>query len=402
MSSDDASLIPIVDTQALADFCERVSQASHVAVDCEFMRENTYYSDLCLIQVAASEHAAIIDPKAPGLSMEPLFRLLNESPVLKVVHAGSQDFEIFYNLTGRTPTPAFDTQIAAMALGLGEQIGYQGLVEKLLGISVEKGARFTDWSRRPLDERQLRYAIGDVTHLAALFPKMLDRLLKRGRGEWLDDEMNRLMDAETYRVDPDQVWRRIKLPSRKLDVLGRLKALAAWREREAQRRDLPRGRLMKDEALAELAANPPKNQDKLGQVRGIPSSWSSNEIGRHVLDVLAAAPPLDRGEVDDNARGSSGGKRNAQVADLLKLLLKIRCDEEDVAARLICRTSDLDALAAGEREGLAILSGWRYDLFGRDAVDLVEGRLAFSVRNGQTSMARLDGSETQGPEASSG
>jgi len=381
---------PITTTAALSALCQRFAQADFVAIDTEFMREHTYYSDLCLVQLATLDEAAIVDPKAEGLSLDPLLHLLNNEPVLKLVHAAGQDFEIFYNLSGRLPAPAFDTQVAAMAMGMGEQISYQNLVEKMLGISIEKGARFTDWGRRPLEPRQLSYAVGDVTHLAALFPKMLEQLRRKNRGEWLDEEMARLTDPETYSIDPETVWQRIRLPSRKLEVLGRLKAIAAWREREAQRRNLPRGRLLKDETLADLALTPPRNQASLGKVRGVPASWAENEMGAAVMRVLDAAEPLPREEMPDRGDARPLGRRAALVADLLKLLLKIRCDEADVAPKLVCRSDELERLAAGERNGLPILEGWRFTMFGRDALDLVEGRLAFSVRDGQTQLTRLE------------
>lgn len=384
----------ITDTETLHALCDRLAQADFVAVDTEFMREHTYYSELCLIQVATPKEAAIIDPMAADLSLDPFLRLMNEEPVLKLVHAASQDFEIFHNLSGQVPTPAFDTQVAAMALGLGEQISYQNLVEKMLGVSIEKGARFTDWARRPLDKRQLDYAIGDVTYLAQLFPKMLAALKAKGRGQWLDEEMARLTDPATYSVDPETVWQRIRLPSRKLEVLGRLKALAAWRERAAQQRDIPRGRLLKDETLAELALNPPKTQAQITRVRGVPASWAENEIGATVVQVLHKALPLPREEAPDRGDSRPLGRRAALVADLLKLLLKIRCDEVDIAPKLVCRSDELEALAAGARSGLSILEGWRYEAFGRDAVDLIEGRLAFSVCDGQTLLTRVAEAET--------
>ena len=225
------------------------------------MRENTYWPDLCLVQIANTEEAAAIDPKAEGLDLAPLLNLLvNNDDVLKVFHAGGQDLEIVFNLTGGTPHPLFDTQIAAMALGLGEQVGYSNLVENMLGKSLDKGARFTDWGRRPLDKRQIDYAIGDVTYLATLFPKMLSRLKKTGRGAWLDQEMERLADPTNYANDPAQAWKKVRISSRKPDVLGRLKALAAWREIEARQKNLPRGRIMKDETLADIASHPPADQ----------------------------------------------------------------------------------------------------------------------------------------------
>jgi ribonuclease D len=380
----------ITDSDSLLKLCERLAKSSFVAVDTEFMRENTYWPDLCLVQIGNEEEAAAIDPKAEGLDLTPLLNLLvNNEDVLKVFHAGGQDLEIIFNLTGGTPHPLFDTQIAAMALGLGEQVGYSNLVESMLGNSLDKGARFTDWARRPLDKRQIDYAIGDVTYLAALFPKMLQRLRKTGRGDWLDQEMERLGDPANYANDPAQAWKRVKISSRKAEVLGRLKALAAWREIESRSKNLPRGRIMKDETLADVASHPPASQEALGRVRGLSAAWQSNDIGARMMDALASAHPLPATEMpirDDRQPGL--GREGALVADLLKLLLKIRARESNVAARLIARSEELELLAAGRREGLSILEGWRFEEFGRDALDLVEGRLAFAIREGKLAMTR--------------
>jgi ribonuclease D len=383
----------ITESKQLAEFCARIAKSRFVAVDTEFMRENTYYPELCLVQLADENEAAAIDPKADGLDLTPLLDLItNNENILKIFHAGGQDIEIFYNMTGRTPHPLFDTQIAAMALGQGEQIGYSNLVDLWLGIHLDKGARFTDWSRRPLDKRQIDYAIGDVTHLAAIFPKMLDKLVKTGRGEWLNDEMERLADADNYRNDPETVWRRIKLQTRKADVLGRVKALGAWRESEAQRKNIPRGRIMKDETIADIASHPPNSQADLAKVRGLSPAWKENDIGARLMAVLADAQPLSREEMPERGHNGPGpGKEGALVADLLKLLLKIRSREINVASRLITRSDELERLAAGEREGLELLSGWRFEQFGRDALDLVEGRLAFAVENGRLRMTRTEG-----------
>ncbi|MEG3143990.1 ribonuclease D [Sphingomonas sp. RT2P30] len=380
----------ISDTATLANLCTRLADADFVCVDTEFMRESTFFPELCLIQIADTQEAAAIDPMAPGLDLAPLLELLvaNDN-VLKVFHAGGQDLEIIYNLTGKTPYPLFDTQVAAMALGQGEQVGYSNLVDSFLGIQVDKGARFTDWSRRPLDARQIEYAIGDVTHLAKIFPKMLDRLRSTGRGAWLDIEMERLGDPSNYANDPDVAWKRVRIAGRKPEVLGRLKALARWRELEARGKDLPRGRIVKDETLADLAGHPPKRQADLARVRGLSATWAQNDIGARLMAALEDAKPMSAEEMparDDRKPGL--GKDGALVADLLKLLLKIRSRDIDVAARLLARTEELEALAAGQRDGLAILSGWRFDQFGRDALDLVEGRLAFTVIGGKLKMTR--------------
>jgi ribonuclease D len=382
----------ITDTESLAALCERLARSPFVAVDTEFMRENTYWPDLCLVQIADEEEAAAIDPKAEGIDLTPLLNLLvNNEHVLKVFHAGGQDIEIIYNLTGGTPHPMFDTQIAAMALGLGEQIGYSNLCESLLGKTLDKGARFTDWARRPLDKRQIDYAIGDVTHLAALFPRMLDRLRKTNRGAWLDQEMERIADPANYMNDPASAWKKVRVQSRKAEVLGRLKALAAWREIEARSKNLPRGRIMKDETLADVAMHPPATQEKLAQVRGLSPSWRTNDIGARLMEALANSDPLSPSEMPPREDKSPGlGKEGALIADLLKLLLKIRARESNVAPRLIARSEELELLAAGRRQNLQILEGWRFEEFGRDALDLVEGRLAFAVRGGKMVMTRAE------------
>jgi ribonuclease D len=382
----------ITDSKTLAELCSRLARSPFVAVDTEFMRENSYWPDLCLIQIADESEAAAIDPKAEGMDMTPLLELMvNNEDVLKVFHAGGQDIEIVHNLTGKTPHPLFDTQIAAMALGQGDQVGYSNLVDSWLGITLDKGARFTDWSRRPLDQRQIDYAIGDVTHLVKIFPRMLAKLRKTGRGDWLDQEMERLADPSNYVTIPDEAWQRIKIPSRKPEALGRLRALAAWREREAQNKNLPRGRIVKDETMADIAAHPPRIQPDLARVRGLSGSWAGNDIGSRLMSALASATPLTAAEMptrDDRTPGL--GKDGTLVADLLKLLLKIRARESSVAPRLLAKTEELEMLAAGRRDGLAILEGWRFEQFGRDAVALVDGRLAFAVRGGKLMMTMTD------------
>lgn len=382
----------VTTTEALADLCVRWATSPFIAVDTEFMRENTYWPDLCLIQVADEHEAAAIDPKADGLDLKPLLDLLTDNEdVLKVVHAGGQDIEIICNLTGKTPHPMFDTQIAAMALGQGEQVGYSNLVDSWLGIQLDKGARFTDWARRPLDKRQIDYAIGDVTHLAVIFPKMLEKLRKTGRGVWLNDEMERIADPSNYVTDPQMAWKRVKVSSRKPEILGRLKALAAWREVEARGKNIPRGRIMKDETLADLAMHPPRHQQDLSRVRGLSASWAGNDIGGRLMDAIEAAKPLSADELparDDRKPGL--GKEGALVADLLKLLLKIRARDIDVAPRLLARSDELDMLAAGHKTGLAVLDSWRFEQFGQDALDLVEGRLAFAVVNGRLKITRIE------------
>jgi ribonuclease D len=283
-----------------------------------------------------------------------------------------------------------------MAISQSEQIGYSNLVESWMGLTIDKGARFTDWSRRPLTERQIEYAIGDVTHLSKIFPKMLKRLIKTGRGEWLDQEMEKLADPEHYRNDPAQAWKRIKAAGRNHAMLGRLKAIAEWREIEAQGKNIPRGRIARDETLADIASHPPKQQADLAKVRGLSQGWKDNDIGKRLMNTIAKAEPLTDDELPPRTpKGAPLGKEGSLVADLLKLLLKIRAREIDVAARLLARSEDLELLAAGVRKKLPILEGWRYEVFGRDALALVEGKLAFAVENGKLKMTRVE-EETSG------
>ena len=381
----------ITTTEALSDLCTRLAKSEFVAVDTEFMRENTYWPELCLVQIANTEEAAAIDPMADGIDLTPLLDLMcNNEDVLKVFHAGGQDVEIIVNMTGKTPHPIFDTQIAMMAISQSEQIGYANLVETWMGLTIDKGARFTDWSRRPLTDRQIEYAIGDVTHLATIFPRILKKLIKTGRGIWLDAEMEKLADPSNYITDPGVAWKRIRQPGRNPQVLGRMKALAAWRESEAQHKNIPRGRIMRDETLADIASHPPKVQADLAKVRGLSAAWKDNDIGKRLMKVLAEAEPLSKDEMPEKAgRGEPLGKEGALVADLLKLLLKIRAREIDVAARLLTRAEEMEALAAGVRD-LPVLQGWRFEVFGKDALDLVEGKLAFAVEKGRLKMTHID------------
>ncbi len=387
---------PLITTSdELADLCERLAKSDFVCVDTEFMRENTYYPLLCLIQIGNEEEAAAVDPLADNLDLTPLLDLLTDNEdVLKIFHAGGQDVEIIYNLTGKTPHPIFDTQIAMMAISQSEQIGYANLVESWLNKTIDKGARFTDWSRRPLTERQIEYAIGDVTYLAKIFPRMLKKLIKTDRGAWLDAEMEKLADPANYANDLEVAWHRIRAPGRNAQVLGRLKALAAWRETEAQGKDIPRGRIIRDETLADIASHPPKQQADLAKVRGLSQAWKENDIGKRLMRVLRDAEPLDASEMPEKPkRGAPLGKEGALVADLLKLLLKIRSREIDVASRLLTRSDELEALAAGVRK-LPVLEGWRYDVFGKDALELVEGKLAFAVEKGRLKMTHIDDVES--------
>ena len=369
----------IVDTAALSELCARLSQAPYITIDTEFMRERTYWPQLCLVQVADAREARAIDPLAPGIDLAPLFAVMNNPKVLKVFHAARQDVEIFFHLSGKVPAPLFDTQVAAMVCGFGDAVSYETLAAKLAKARIDKSQRFTDWSHRPLAERQLTYALADVTHLRIAYEKLERQLEKDGRGDWLEDEMAVLTDPATYRLDPDEAWRRLKPRTGNARTLMLLKALAAWREREAQNRDMPRQRVIRDEALLEIAASAPTTIDELARTRGLSRGLADGRIGAAILATVAQA--LETPEADwpkpearvDLPRGLG------PVVDLLKVLLKLKCDEHDVAQRLVASSSDLEAIAADDQADVPAMQGWRRSLFGEDALRLKHGKVALAL-----------------------
>lgn len=367
----------ITETTQLEAFCARHAEAPYLLIDTEFLREQTYYPKLCLVQAAGPEEAVVIDALAPGMSLEALRPLLAAPEIVKVFHAGRQDLEIFLNLFGFVPAPLFDTQLAAMVCGYGEQVAFETLVRRIAGQQLDKVSRFTDWSRRPLSERQLDYALADVVHLRPVYLELARQLAERDRGAWIAEETAALTDPALYRVEPSQAWQRIKVRSNDLRFLGRLKALAEWREREAQQRDLPRQRLIKDEQLQEIAAHSPSDPETLAHARGISQEMARGKLGQKILAALAAAKPLDREERPRRPDRPAGNVAGAS-SDLLRVLLRMASEEHEVASRLIAGGAELDRLAAGETEGLAVLQGWRRRIFGADALALSEGRLALA------------------------
>lgn len=369
---------PIVDTDALAALCQQLAQHDFVAVDTEFLRENTYYPQLCLIQLAAGTATASVDPLAEGIDLAPLFELLLNERIIKVFHAGRQDLEIFLHLMDRLPTPIFDTQVAAMVCGYGEQVGYDRLVKGVLDINLDKGPRFTDWAQRPLSERQLRYALDDVIHLAAIYPMIRDEISQAGRDGWLKEEIAILTNPGIYRLEPMEAWTRVKQRGNKPAALNRLRYLAAWRETEARRRNLPKSRLIKDETLIALADSNPAERKAFDRIRGFPGGAGSKLVDP-VLKTLANAadaPKEDWPKVERNRRNPPP----QATADLLRVLLKHCAETAGVAPRLIANSDDLDRIALGDRDGINALNGWRQEIFGRHAIDLVEGRIALSAK----------------------
>ena len=368
----------IADNETLREFCRELEGAPYLAVDTEFLREKTYHARLCLVQVAHGQHAAAIDPLAKGLDLAPLSRLLSDPSKVKVLHSASQDLGIFLRLMGHLPGPVFDTQIAASVCGFGHQPGYAGLVESILGLSIDKTNQATDWSLRPLTADQVSYAIGDVTHLCVIYERLLAILEERRRAEWVEEEMSALMDPSKYRVDPETAYRRVKIrrPSPKNLVV--LKALARWREETAVERDLPRNWIVRDEALAEIAQHFPTDARALARVRGLKDSVAEGAYGRAILHAQreALATPEEEWPTPTGSGPPPPGT-DSGVA-LLQALLKLRSDAAEVSSPMIAKREDLESIATGEFTGVRALSGWRRELFGQDAEALVTGRLALT------------------------
>jgi len=369
-------MTPITTTAELAAFCDKLKGEPFVAVDTEFMRETTYWPKLCLIQAATATAEAVIDPLADGLDLEPFLAVMRDPAILKVFHAARQDVEIFNNLKAM-PTPLFDTQVAGMAAGFGEQIAYDALVRQMLKVEIDKSSRFTDWARRPLAESQLSYALADVTHLAKLYPMLRARLEKEARLVWVMDEMTALTDPANYDVDPDNAWKRLKPRRHTPKYLAVYKAVAAWRERTAQMRDQPRGRILKDEAIDELATQAPTDAAGLDRLRSVPKGYSGSKFGPDLLEAVREAlrDPEAYAPVVERPKPSNSPAAGA-VVELLKVLLKARAEDAGVASKLIATVSDLEMIANDDDAETPALKGWRREAFGEDALRIKRGELA--------------------------
>jgi ribonuclease D len=370
-------MTPITTTAELAVFCDKLKGQPFVAVDTEFMRETTYWPKLCLIQAAGANGVeACIDPMAEGMDLEPFLEIMRDTNILKVFHAARQDVEIFNNLQAM-PRPLFDTQVAGMAAGFGEQIAYDALVRQMLRIELDKSSRFTDWARRPLSDNQLTYALADVTHLAALYPILRERLEKEGRLGWVTDEMANLTDPAVYDVEPENAWKRLRPRKHTAKYMAVYKAVAAWRERTAQTRDQPRGRILKDEAIDEVATQAPTDADQLDRLRSVPKGFSGSRFGPDLLAAIREAlkDPEAYAPVVERSRSAPSPAAGA-VVELLKVLLKARAEEAGVASKLIATVSDLEQIANDDESDNAALKGWRREAFGEDALKLKRGELA--------------------------
>ena len=369
----------ITTTQELADFAAALRERPFVAVDTEFMREKTYWPILCLIQAAAEGLEAIIDPLADGIDLTPFHEVLADASVTKVFHAARQDVEIFFQMTGAAPNPLFDTQVAAMACGYGDQVGYEPLMRNLLNASIDKGSRFTDWARRPLTDKQLTYALSDVTYLREAYPIILEQLDDGGRHAWVAEEMQQLADASLYNTAPEDAWRRLKLRGVRPPELGPLIKVAAWREREAQRRNVPRARIAKDDAIYELARMRPKSAEDLSRARSTPKGFERSAQGAALLKAVAEGVAMEKADLPRIERNNNRPPPPSDVVELLKVLLKRQCEEYKVAPRLIASSSDLEELALNVNADIPAMNGWRREVFGDRAQALMEGRLAMRL-----------------------
>ena len=380
----------ITDNRTLADFCARLSDAPYVTVDTEFLRDTTYWPRLCLVQVGGPEEVAAIDALADGLDLQPLFALLRNPEVLKVFHSGRQDMEIFHNLMdGDLPHPIFDTQVAAMVCGFGEQVGYDTLARKITGAQIDKASRFADWSKRPLTDKQLDYALSDVTHLRQIYDHLRGELQRSGRARWLDEEMAILTDPATYRQQPEDAWQRLKTRSSDRKYLAVLREVAAWREREAQCRDVPRNRVLRDEQIQDIAAHAPRDQQTLARTRGLGADFARGRLGEGVLTAVETAlalPKNERPQPPDKPDLPSG---MGPLIELLKVLLKTKCEEHGVAQKLVATTAELERIAADDRAAVAALGGWRKEVFGDAALALKHGKLALAAEGRKVKLIEL-------------
>jgi ribonuclease D len=376
---------PIRATSELADACRRMAKYPFVTIDTEFLRETTYYPLLCVAQMASADEAVVIDALAPGIDLAPFYALMANEKVTKVFHAARQDIEIVWHAAKLIPHPIFDTQVAAMVLGYGDSISYDQLVQRITGDALDKSHRFTDWTRRPLSEAQLRYAISDVTHLREVYLKLVEDLRQRGRAEWVEDEMRVLTSPETYRLEPENAWQRLKTRVRKPKELAVLIEVAAWREREAQARDVPRSRVLKDEVIADIAVQAPTSAENLTHLRSLPKGFERSRWGEAILAAVARGLARDTKTLPRPMRAQSAAN-GAAVVELLKVLLRMVSERHHVAAKVIATVDDLERIAADDAADVPALTGWRHELFGEKALALKHGRLALTMEKGYVAL----------------
>lgn len=375
----------IIQTQEeLNEFCAALAKGPYLAIDTEFLRDKTYFPRLCLLQMAGPDvDAGAIDPLMSGLDWTPVKELMANESVLKVFHAARQDLEIFYHLYKVLPTPIYDTQVAAMVCGFGDQIAYNALVRELVGKELEKNAQFTDWSRRPLSEKQIRYALDDVVYLRGVYEKLHAKLTAMGREQWVFEEMAILESPRTYQNPPEESWKRIKIRSDRSDVLAVLQTLAAWREEEAVRKDIPRSRILKDDTMADIALYKPRDEESMLQIRSLSSDIAKGKTGKLILDMVNKTLDGNRDGWPKLPRKDAFPKNAQGTLEMLKMLLKINCADEDVAAKLVADSEDLERLAVEANPDIQALQGWRMEIFGKDALDLKSGKIALRLEKGR-------------------
>ena len=379
----------ITTTGELEHAIKTLSEFDAVAIDTEFIRESTYYPQLCLVQLAAGEHHFAVDPLSENIELTSLFEMLDDSNIIKVFHAGRQDIEIFVHLTGKVPKPIFDTQIAAMVVGLGDQAGYDKLVQYYLNIEIDKSSRFTDWSARPLSERQIKYALDDVIHLEKIYHIMHYELTNNKRLSWLEDELSALTQISLYKASPDDAWKKLKVRSYKADFLNRLKFLASWREQRAILKNIPRNRIVRDETLIDIAGTNPKTVSKFGVIRGFPGG-STGKLVPEILQTLASAEKSPREKWPKVKIDFRKDKAPLATLELLRVLLKHVTESENIAPKLLASAEDLDALARNHNADIKLLKGWRRELFGDLALKLKTGEIALSIKNNKIQLINLD------------
>jgi ribonuclease D len=377
----------ITDTATLAAFCDRLRQEAFVTVDTEFMRDRTYWPRLCLVQVGGEEEAAAVDPLAPGIDLTPLLDLMGDAAVLKVMHAARQDLEIFYRL-GRLPVPLFDTQVAAMVCGFGEEVAYDTLVAKLAKAQLDKSSRFTDWARRPLTEAQIRYALGDVTYLRTVYQALKAEIDRRGRTAWVEEELAQLTSPDNFEPPATDAWKRLKIRTRDRQFLAIVQELATWREQEARRRDLPRARIIRDDLLMEVAASRPGSVEELRKLERVNVD---RESAAGVVAAIRRALAIPREELPRLPEPTALPRGAGPVIDLMRVLLKQRCEAADVAQRLVATSGDLEAIAVDDAADVPALHGWRHEIFGRDALALKHGQVALAAGERGVQVLARDG-----------
>lgn len=373
----------ITTNEDLKALCDRLSKSDYVTVDTEFLRDKTYYSKLCLIQIADDNEYHAIDALAGGLDLAPFYDLMTNEKVVKVFHAAKQDIEIFVNQANVVPKPLFDSQIAAMVCGFGDSIGYEKLVMALCNKTLDKSTRFTDWSRRPLTERQIDYALGDVTHLRVIYKKLKEKLEQSGREHWLNEEIGDMLNIESYTIKPKEAWKRVKIRNSNRRFNAIVHRIAEWREEEAQRRNMPRNRIMRDEVLLELSAVRPTHTNALTSIRGLGANFASSNSGKDIINAIKETLELPDDALPKISRRKPPSQNTDPIVELLKVLLKLVCKSENVAPKLLANVEDLEKIAESDDADVKALHGWRYDIFGKNAIALKNGEVAFAIKEGE-------------------